>query len=299
MGGANFPDPSVIRVADGWHAFSTNAVVNGKLVHVQNGYTPDYNTWTLRSGVDAMPDLAPWVYAGSPRVWAPDVIQLPDGSFLMYYTAAYKKMSNLHCLGWAKSRYVDGPYIDTSATPWICPTAQGGAIDPAGYLNSDGTRWVVYKIDGNASGHGGSCGNTVAPIVQTPIMLQQVNAADGHTLIGDPIQLITNGPADGPYVEAPSLSYLGGKYVLFFSSQCYQTPQYDVSYATAPSITGPYTKYGPLLVTGSNGMTAPGGLDLAINGNHAIWHANYGSGRAAFTGFVALSGNIVTASTFS
>lgn len=33
--------------------------------------------------------------------------------------------------------------------------SQGGAIDPAGFVESDGSHYVVYKIDGNSIGHGG------------------------------------------------------------------------------------------------------------------------------------------------
>jgi len=323
MKGQDFPDPSIIKVNDGWHAFATNAKVNGKQIHVQMAHTSDFKTWTYRSGVDAMPKLAAWIDTSSPRVWAPSVTRLADGTFIMYYTAALKSKTNLHCVSYATSRNVDGPYTDpTGNSPWICPTAQGGAIDPSGYINHDGTRWVVYKIDGNAIGHGGVCGNTVKPIVPTPIMLQQVRANDGHTKIGNPIRLISNDPADGPVVEAPNLAFLGGKYVLFFSSNCFATPKYDVSYATASHIKGPYTKYGPLFVTGSEGMTAPGGLELSVNGDHAIWHAyvdtsssqcisqrhgrhqadcnrNHGKGRAAFTGILSLSGNKVSAKSLS
>jgi len=162
--------------------------------------------------------------------------------------------------------------VDSSSTPWICPQSQGGAIDPAGYIDATGKRWITYKIDGNSIGHGGECGNTVPPIVPTPILLNQVDATDGHSLIGSPTQLITNGALDGPYVEAPSLSKLGDKFVLFFSSQCYATTKYDVSYATSDDIRGPYTKYGPLFVTGTAGMVAPGGLDIAVNGNRGVWH---------------------------
>lgn len=321
MDGQNFPDPSVIRMSDGWHAFSTNARIDGKLIHVQMAYTPDWKTWTFKSGVDALPKLPSWVDTVSPRVWAPDVVQHRDGSFVMYYTAASKSDTRLHCVSYATSKNVDGPYVDDSTSPWICPAAEGGAIDPAGYSDSDGTRWVVYKIDGNAIGHGGICGNTVAPIVSTPIMLQQVNADDGHTLVGKLTQLITNGPNDGPVVEAPSLSFLDGKYVLFFSSNCYATTLYDVSYATAPNITGPYDKFGPLFVTGTDGLTAPGGLDLAVNGNHAMWHGymnvtdnpeeciskrhgktadcdrtrEFGPGRAAFTATLSQADNVVKA----
>ncbi|TKA33582.1 hypothetical protein B0A50_00418 [Salinomyces thailandicus] len=330
MNGQNFPDPAMIRVADGWHAFATNAKINDKLVHVQVAYTSDFKAWTYRKGKDALPTLPSWADTKNPRVWAPDVSQLNDGSFVMYYTVAWKAHPALHCVSWATSKNVEGPYKDSTTTPWICPTAIGGAIDPAGFLDDDGSRWIVYKIDGNAVGHGGVCGNTVKPIVSTPIMLQQVRQ-DGHTKIGNPIQLITNGPNDGPVVEAPSLGKLDGKYVLFFSSNCFATTKYDVAYATSKNLKGPYTKYGPLYVTGNLGMVAPGGLNIAVGGEHAIWHAyvnwteapeqcisvhrhgkgkkhghhanecrsNHGTGRAAYTAILSMKDNRVSASSLS
>jgi len=146
--------------------------------------------------------------------------------------------------------------------PWICPLSFGGAIDPSGYYDPrSNSRWVVYKVDGNSIGHGGVCGNTMPPIVSTPIMLQQVSLTDGRTLVGKSYQLITNGLLDGPVVEAPSLTNLDGKYILFFSSNCFATILYDVSYATADALTGPWKKYGPFFVTGTDGLVAPGGVD--------------------------------------
>lgn len=291
MGGQNFPDPSLIRVGNDFYAFGTNGHVNGKLVHIQMAHSSDFDHWTFNGGQDALPDLPAWVDKANPRVWAPDVVQLSSGSFVMYYSAAAAKYPGKHCIGVATSKSVQGPYKPTSDNAWTCNIPKGGSIDAAGYTNSDGTRWVVYKIDGNSIGHGGSCGNTVALIVPTPIVLQQV-ASDGHTLIGTPTELIRNGPADGPYVEAPSLTKMpDGTFVLFFSSNCFVTPKYDVSYATAKDIRGPYTKYGPMIVTGDDGLVAPGGLDIAINGERAVFHANWGNGRAMFTAFVGGSGN--------
>lgn len=296
MGGQNFPDPSMIRVGNDFYAFSTNGHVSNKYIHIQMASSSDFNTWTFAGTKDALPTLPAWVDSSNPRVWAPDVVQV-GSEFLMYFTAASAANTKLHCLGVATSKNVMGPYVATSQQAWACPLSQGGAIDPAGYYDPDtNTRWVVYKIDGNSIGHGGDCNNGVKPIVGTPILLQQVSVADGYTKIGGTTTLITNGPADGPVTEAPSLSRLAdGSYVLFFSSNCYSTPLYDVSYAMASNIKGPYTKYGPLFVTGTDGLTAPGGLDLAINGDHAVFHANYGTGRAMFTALVEGAGHEVTA----
>jgi len=219
LGGMNFPDPCMIRVNPNlFYAFSTNSRVNGQAVNIPMAHSTDFETWTSNSAQDALPNLPAWVNKANPMVWAPDVVQLAAG-FAMYYTASLASQPNLHCLGVAISNTITGPYKPTSDQPWICPTSQGGAIDPAGYTAQDGTRWVVYKVDGNSLGHGGNCNNGVAPIVPTPIMLQQVSPNDGFTKIGAPIQLITNSAADGPVTEAPSLSQMpDGTFVLFFSS---------------------------------------------------------------------------------
>ena len=166
--------------------------------------------------------------------------------------------------------------------------SRGGAIDPAGFLDADGKQYVLYKIDGNSIGHGGNCNNGVPPLVPTPIMLQEVNAQDGVTPIGAPVQIFDRGSADGPLVEAPSLvrvpdatSAGGWLYILFFSSNCYAGGQYDSSYATSSNGIKNggknYAKAGkPLLVTGTDGLYSPGGLDVGPGGLRVLFHADKG-----------------------
>jgi len=155
---------------------------------------------------------------------------------VLYYSATDAAQTAQHCIGTVTSSSVLGPYT-AADSPLACPLSAGGAIHPSGFTDTDGTHYVVYKVDGNSIGHGGVCGNTDAPIVPTPLMLQQL-AADSVTAVGDPIQLLDRDDADGPLVEAPNLTLVNGVYFLFFSSNCYSTPQYDVSYATASSVKG-------------------------------------------------------------
>jgi beta-xylosidase len=204
-----------------------------------------------------------------------------DGKYVMYYSATPKGRSDRHCVGTAVATNPQGPYTP-QATAIACAYDKGGAIDPAGIRDSDGTYYVVYKIDGNNIGHGGNCNNGVAPIVSTPIMLQQL-ASDAITPVGSPIQILDRDDNDGPLVEAPSLIKVNGKYVLFFSSNCYASTFYDVSYAYASSIRGPYQKVhgneqpgvaAPLLKTGSYGLNAPGGATISKDGTKLFFHAN-------------------------
>ncbi|KAK5133155.1 hypothetical protein LTR08_008090 [Meristemomyces frigidus] len=171
----------------------------------------------------------------------------------------------------------------------------GGAIDASGH-DDNGQRYIVYKVDGNSIGNGGSCGNDVAPYVGTPIILQPVTA-NGYTFDGTATTILdNNGAGDEGIVEAPSLVQSGSTYILFFSSGCYTTGAYNVNYATASSITGTYTRAAsPLFATDTDGLTAPGGADVNVDATHMLFHANYGSGRAAYEAILTISGTTVTA----
>ncbi|EXJ80384.1 hypothetical protein A1O1_08528 [Capronia coronata CBS 617.96] len=272
----NFPDPAIIHVDGVSYAFATNnRGVGGEMIHIQVATSSDNQTWTLSDHHDALPQVAAW--ETGTRVWAPDVIQLDDGSFVLYYTDALASTPRFHCVGAATSRNVMGPYAPLDH-PIACPDilTKGGAIDPDGFQDpATGKRYVVYKTDGNSIGHGGSCNNGIAPIVPTPIMLQEVGS-DGISLVGDAIQILDRDDFDGPLIEAPSLHRSEeGIYFLFFSSNCYTTPKYDVSYATATSIYGPYTKSGrPLLVTSDADLVGPGGLDIIKDGDLVVFHGH-------------------------
>lgn len=134
------------------------------------------------------------------------------------------------------------------------------------------------------------------------IFIQQVNANDGVTPIGNPTSILKSvgGTADYGTVEAPSLvtNPSGGGFVLFYSSGFYMNSTYTVSYATASSVTGPYIKQGALLKTGTYGLNAPGGADVIRNGSLMVFHANQGevfdSMRFMWTGHVSYDGTKVT-----
>jgi beta-xylosidase len=169
-----------------------------------------------------------------------------------------------HCVAAAYASTAEGPFTPVNE-PLFCDLASGGAIDADGFQDPvTGRQYVVYKVDGNAIGHGGACSNTVAPIAPTPLNLQEVSALDGYTPIGGQTTILLNDANDGPNIEAPSLAYNNGVYTLFYSSRCFTTTPYNVRYATSTSITGPYTKQpNSFLVTGSTAANVyiPGGCD--------------------------------------
>ena len=239
----DFADPSIVQYNDTVYAFATTNGIDANVQIASRSSTS--STWSLWSGYDALPVVGSWSAAlQSPNgwanhyVWAPNVVQNDFGEWIMYYSASLAFGPAFHCTGAAVSNTIQGPYTPYGSDPLICPLSSGGAIDASGFRDVDGSRWIVYKIDGNSMGGGGVCGNTVPPIQSTPIMLQRV-AGNAVTLIDSPIQILDRDDSDGPLVEAPALVIApGGWYVLFFSRGCYDSDRYDVSYAVATSITG-------------------------------------------------------------
>lgn len=235
----------------------------------------------------------------NPSYNSPLTFRQSTNSFIMYFSAVTTESSTglYHCIGAATASSVTGPYT-AQASSLICPLSQGGAIDPSGWQGPAGQRWIVYKVDGNSLGNGGACGNTVAPIVPTPIQLQAV-ADDGLTLQGSPITLLNNdGAADQGIIEAPSVAYDSASelFLLFFSSGCFVEDSYTVSYATATSPEGPYTRQAtPLFSTGVDGLTAPGSATIWSDAQHMVFHANYGSGRAMYTAEISVTNGVVSA----
>ncbi|KAL1304488.1 hypothetical protein AAFC00_003478 [Neodothiora populina] len=290
---ANFPDPGLMKVGDTWYAFATRT--KGTTIHIQVASSPDFETWTVINE-DALPTLPAWIYQPSWNTWAPDVKQLDDGSFIMYYSASTAEDTSKHCVGVASASTVEGPYTGQDKA-LICPISQGGAIDASGFRDASGARYIVYKIDGNAIGSGGACGNTIAPIQATPLVLQPV-ASDGYTLQGTATTLLDNiGVSDDGVIEAPTLiRSQEGIYFLFFSSGCFVTSSYTISYATSSSLRGPYTRAAaPLMQTGDgHGLIAPGGMDIWSDNQHMIFHANNAAGRSMYTALINLSGTTVT-----
>ena len=217
----------------------------------------------------------------------------------MYYSAQIAQSREQHCIGAATSKDVEGPYTPLP-TPIVCPLDQGGTIDPEGFKDSDGTRYLIYKVDGN------SLNKPEAPLHPTPLMLQEVEK-DGITFRGSPIQLLDRGPEDGPLIEAPAMGRYeqadrSATYVLFYSSNVFTTKHYDVSYATSQSVKGPFTKSTDRLLQTGGKLIGPGGIDNGVDGHNVVFHSiehevNEGRGpvmRTMWTGNLNVNGTKVT-----
>ncbi|KAI9890902.1 MAG: hypothetical protein M1814_003541 [Vezdaea aestivalis] len=286
----NFPDPALLQVGDTWYAYSTSNIphANGPGYHVQLATSKDFVSWSIIIGNDPLPSPGDWAHGSEPRVWAPDVMQLAPDRFVLYYAARSRDSPQVHCVGTAISNSPIGPFIP-SPKPFACPVSGGGAIDPDIFRDVDNKLYVTYKVDGSAIAPGGACGNgDPATRLPTPLILQEIDQ-DGVTPIGPAEVLLDRDDGDGPLIEAPSLARAGDTYFLFFSSNCFNVLGYDVSYATARSVRGPWAKAhspaqtAPLLLTDMyrgvppGGLVAPGGIDVIANGDgtfKAVFHGS-------------------------
>lgn len=252
----DFPDPDVV-VADGalW-AYATNAA--GGNVQTASAPSPE-GPWTRRA--DALPVLGDWARTG--LTWAPEVSTPPAGGYVLYYTAR-DTASDRQCVGTAVSDTPGGPFTPVGDGPLVCPADEGGAIDATTFTDDDGTPYLLYKNDGNAVG------------VDTWIYLQQLTP-DGLGFVGDRVPLLRQDrPEEGGLIEAPTLVKRDGSYVLFYSAGFYGDGSYFTGYATAPALTGPYTKSDePLMNTENTGIVGPGGQDV-IPGADGDWLAFHG-----------------------
>ncbi len=255
----DFPDPDVLRVGTSYYAYATNTAA----ANVQFATSHDFRKWTV-SDVDALPRLPPWALPG--KTWAPDVSELSPGRYLMYFVAANAQRS-LQCIGVATATSPEGPFAPVGEEALLCPPDEGGAIDPSTFTDTDGTRYLVWKNDGNCCG------------LDTWLQMAPLSK-DGLTLAGTATKLIKQGaPWEGALIEAPVLVRHGSKYVLFYSANDYGGASYAIGYATASTVTGPYTKHGTALFStaSSHGRyLGPGGQDFASvpdGGDQLVFHS--------------------------
>jgi arabinan endo-1,5-alpha-L-arabinosidase len=152
----------------------------------------------------------------------------------------------------------------------VCPADEGGAIDASTFADEDGGRYLLWKNDGNCCG------------LDTWLYIAPLTA-DGLSLAGTSTRLVKQDQSwEGDLVEAPTLVKRDGTYTLMYSANDYGGNGYAIGYATADSVTGPYTEGAePLLTTDASGgrYIGPGGQDVVVapDGTDTLaFHSWYG-----------------------
>ncbi|PTM57955.1 glycoside hydrolase family 43 protein [Desmospora activa] len=234
---ASVHDPSVIRVNDTFYVFGS---------HLAAAKTDDWMRWeTIASGVDDKNKLIPNVkeelketfdWAETDTLWAPDVIQLEDGRFYLYYNAC-RGDSPRSALGVAVADDIEGPYRDQGiilkSGMWGEPSEDGtiydarihpNVVDPDAFFDKEGNFWMVY---GSYSGG---------------IFILKMDPETGKPLPGQGYgKKLTGGNhsrIEGPYIQySPDTDY----YYLFLSfGGLDANGGYNIRVARSKNPDGPY-----------------------------------------------------------
>ncbi len=224
----DFPDPSVLRTADGsFYVYATQSAASGRMLNVQVARSGNLVDWEHLG--DALPAKPPWAERKQ-NFWAPHVIHDASlGKFFMYYSAE-PDTANGKCLAVATADQPAGPFVD-SGRPLVC--GEGiEHIDPMAFDDPQTGKRLLYW------GSGGR-----------PIRVQELAADRLSFAAGSAPAVVLPADEHKPYqsiVEGVWVHYRNGTYFLFFSGDrcCSREPRYAVMVAKASDALGPFERFG-------------------------------------------------------
>jgi beta-xylosidase len=254
----DYPDPDIVQDGDTFYSYATGQSGSSS---IQVSSSTDLVTWS--DPEDALPERPDWQPLQEGLTWAPDVREIQD-RWVMHYTAR-EQATGKQCLALAVADEPGGPFVDESTEPLLCQQDLGGSIDSFSFRDADDRLYLFWKNDGNSQG------------LDTTIWVQPLSA-DGLTLEGTAIDtgLQQTQPWHGQLVEAPTVVLRDGTYVLFYSANNYGDETYAMGYATATTVTGPYTDRSVEPWVASEGeASGPGGQEvIELDGEQwMIYHA--------------------------
>lgn len=247
----DFPDPFVLAVDGTYYAYATNA--NGPNVQVVS--STDLRRWILYR--DALPSLPAWAAAG--KTWAPSVLRVSAIDYVLYYSAR-NRTTGTNCIGRAHARSPIGPFTDDAPGPLVCQTGvQHGSIDPSPFIDPYGRPWLLFKSEG------------LAGIEPTRIWSQPMTL-DGQRFDGPPSELLRTDQAwEGPIIENPSMTWAGGKLLLFYSGGQWQNNSYGINWAHCAGMRGPCTKNLGPWVKSIGPVIGPGAQEFFRTADGKLW----------------------------
>ncbi len=258
----DFPDPSVILSGGVYYAFATEAI--GGHPAIQRVTSTDMKAWRVPAVADALQALPAW--SDGTGTWAPSV-QAVGNRFLLYYST--HQIGGHECLSVASAASPADQFVDTSKSPLLC-LPYGETIDPSPFLAPNGERYLAWK------GPAGSKG------VAT-IYTQKLTADGLHLVKGTRGGLLSAKPTGWTRynIEAPTVMFVGGRWLLFYSGGNYWQSTYSMGYAVCRGPAGPCTDMSakkPWVGT-HNGANGPGGQSFFLDGTGKLRMAYHAWGR--------------------
>lgn len=240
-------DPGVATDGNRYMIFST-----GGLARTASAATPQ-GRWT--AGGNALDRWPGWA-SGAGAVWAPDAARTSAG-WVLYYSLIARGFGGQRCIGTATADTIAGPYTP-SDQPLICPVlggedpvadrpvADSGVIDPTPFVDTDGSRYLLYKTQ------------------KSPGTIRMVQlSADGLHVVGSPsAELIRHDDS----IENPVMVKRGDQYLLFASANWYDQCRYATVWRRSTDLWSFADKPEHVLLDqAGTGLCGPGGADVTTS----------------------------------
>lgn len=248
-----FADPTIRKFGDTYYIYATTDGTG-------NGYGPP-QVWVSKDFRNWRNVLLNW--PTTEVVWAPDVVQQPDGSFRYYYCTPCQVYVG-------ESQSPVGPWVNRLGSPEavLVPDRfvhNAITLDPALFRDDDGAEYLYFGTWGIYKGFG--CG--VARL-----------ADDGKSFTDKKLILNTE---ITDFFEAPYVFKRNGVYYFTYSSGSCHDDTYRVQYATSTEgPMGPYTYRGCILKTNADGtIHGPGHHSvLEVDGQYYIVYHRHNNPHA-------------------
>lgn len=260
---ADFPDPAVIRAADGmFYAYATQGERDGRTLNIQVARSRDLVDWEHVG--DALPRKPGWA-SRTQDFWAPHVAE-HGGTYYLYYSAkpdaALSDSTRGLCLAVATARRPEGPFTDRGE-PLQCGPGFVN-IDPMSFDDPRTGKRLLYW------------GSGFGPIKVRELAPDRVSFAPGSTAIDLVHPIATDDP--GNYqrlVEGAWVIYRAPYYYLFYSGDncCGPRAHYATMVARSRDATGPYETLAEATGDGTSVILAQGGPWIATGHNSVVTDA--------------------------
>lgn len=208
--------------------------------------TRDMRHWTSHGAFFSPADIA-WAEG---EAWASQMVER-DGRFFFYFTVEHDDTDPGKAIGVAECETPVGPCHDARGSALVTDNhdtwRSWSDIDPTVLVDDDGTAWIAW-------------GNSNLYLAKLkPNMIE---------LDGEPQELfLTN------YLEGPWLHRRGDLYYLTYASIIEGEQENErISYATAPSMAGPWTYRGELTGEATNSFTIHAGIEQFLGNWYFFYH---------------------------
>lgn len=150
-------DPSVVKAGDTYYVFGSHlasAKSEDLMSWTQISTSPNAGNKLIPNAQEEMAEALKWSKTNT--FWAPDVIQLKDGKYYMYYCNC-KGDEPIGNIGIAISDNIEGPYKNKGIIlksgmygkpsedgTIYNPTVHPNAVDPNVFFDKEGKLWMVY-----------------------------------------------------------------------------------------------------------------------------------------------------------